>query len=112
MDCCEPEHKEHTREQAAMPGGHDHSAHHEHGAHGMDHGSAASYLRRFWIVTALLVPLALTNPPVAAFLHIPALALGPWIQFGLATVIFGFSLVFFQHAWHEIKARAFGMMTL
>lgn len=78
----------------------------------MGHGSAQSYLRRFWIVTALLIPLALTNPPVAAFLHIPPLALGPWIQFGLATIIFGFALVFFQHAWHEIKARAFGMMTL
>ncbi|MCR4333726.1 MAG: heavy metal translocating P-type ATPase [Patescibacteria group bacterium] len=111
MDCCEPEHKEHTLEQATVLG-HDHSARHEHGAHGMDHGSATSYLRRFWIVTALLIPLALTNPPVAAFLHIPTLALGPWIQFGLATIIFGFSLVFFQHAWHEIKARAFGMMTL
>ncbi len=78
----------------------------------MGHGSAQSYLSRFWIVTALLIPLALTNPPVAAFLHIPPLALGPWIQFGLATIIFGFALVFFQHAWHEIKARAFGMMTL
>lgn len=78
----------------------------------MMHGSAVSYLRRFWVVTGLLVPLALTNPPVAASLHIPTLALGAWIQFGLATVIFGFSLVFFQHAWHEIRARAFGMMTL
>ena len=90
---------------------HDHASH-SHGGHGMGHGSAASYLHRFFIVTALLVPLALTNPPVAAFLRIPALALGSWIQFGLATIIFGFALVFFQHAWHEIKARAFGMMTL
>lgn len=80
--------------------------------HGMGHGSAQSYLRRFWIVTVLLIPLALTNPPVATFLHVPMLALGPWIQFGIATIIFGFSLVFFQHAWHEIQARAFGMMTL
>ena len=81
-------------------------------SHGMGHGSAQSYLRRFWIVTVLLIPLALTNPPVATLLHVPMLALGPWIQFGIATIIFGFSLVFFQHAWHEIKARAFGMMTL
>lgn len=90
---------------------HKHAAH-GHGGHGMEHGSAESYLRRFWIVTALLVPLALTNPPVAGFFGIPTLTLGAWIQFGLATIIFGFSLVFFQHAWHEIKARAFGMMTL
>ncbi|HUY62379.1 MAG TPA: heavy metal translocating P-type ATPase [Candidatus Paceibacterota bacterium] len=90
----------------------EHEHQHMHDGHGMGHGSAASYLRRFWIVTILIIPLALTNPPVAAFLHIPALSLGPWIQLGLATVIFGFALVFFQHAWHEIKARAFGMMTL
>lgn len=80
--------------------------------HGMGHGSAQSYLRRFWIVTVLLIPLALTNGPVAHALGIPIVSLGPWIQFGLATVIFGFSLVFFVHAWHEIKMRAFGMMTL
>jgi Cu2+-exporting ATPase len=85
---------------------------HHSGGRGMGHGSTASYLRRFWVVTALLVPLALTNEPVARFLHVPMLALGPWIQFGLATIIFGFSLVFFQHAWHEIKMRQFGMMTL
>ena len=72
------------------------------GEHGMGHGSASMYLRRFWIVTALLIPLALTNPPVAAFLHIPTLALGTLVQFGLATVIFGFSFVFFEHAWHEV----------
>ena len=85
---------------------------HHSGGRGMGHGSTASYLRRFWVVTALLVPLALTNEPVARFLHVPMLALGPWIQVGLATIIFGFSLVFFQHAWHEIKMRQFGMMTL
>jgi hypothetical protein len=28
--------------------------------------------------------------------HVPTLALGLWIQFGLATVIFGFALVFFS----------------
>jgi Cu2+-exporting ATPase len=78
----------------------------------MSHGSAQGYLRRFFIVTVLLIPLALTNPQVAAFLHIPTLALDRWIQLSVATVIFAFSLVFFQHAWHEIKARAFGMMTL
>lgn len=79
---------------------------------GIGHGSAKSYLRRFWIVTVLLIPLALTNEPVARVLNIPTLSLGPWIQFGIATVIFGFSLIFFKHAWHEIRARAFGMMTL
>ncbi len=78
----------------------------------MDHGSAKKYLQRFWIVTALLIPLVLTNEPVARFFGIPLFTFSIWIQFTLATIIFGFSLVFFQHAWHEIKARAFGMMTL
>ncbi|MDE2079373.1 MAG: cadmium-translocating P-type ATPase [Patescibacteria group bacterium] len=91
-------------------GGHNH--HGGHGGHGMGHGSAGMYLRRFFIVTVLLVPLALTNSPVAHFFGIPTISLGPWIQFGIATIIFGFALVFFEHAWHEIKARAFGMMTL
>ncbi|MHB1163128.1 MAG: heavy metal translocating P-type ATPase [Minisyncoccota bacterium] len=96
------EHAHHTHEK--------HS--HAQGGHGMGHGSAQSYLRRFWIVTVLLIPLVLTNEPIARFFGIPTLALGAWLQFGIATIIFGFSLVFFQHAWHEIKAHAYGMMTL
>lgn len=79
--------------------------------HGMSHGASGEYLKRFWIVTFLLVPLVLVHPMVAEFLGIN-LGLNAWIQFGFATVIFGFSLVFFQHAWHEIKARQYGMMTL
>lgn len=77
----------------------------------MGHDSAASYLRRFWIVTFLLIPLVLVHPKVSAILGIP-FGLNAWIQFGIATVIFGFSLVFFQHALHEIRSRAYGMMTL
>ncbi len=91
---------------------HNHANHHEHGSPGMSHGSAKNFLRRFWIVTILLFPLAFTNPPVAHFFHLPVFELGSWIQFGIATVIFGFSLVFFKHAWHEIKMRKYGMMTL
>lgn len=93
-----------------------HSCHNENGnkqgGHGMDHGSASLYLKRFWIVTFLLLPLALTNEFVAQILGIGELGLGKWIQFIIATIIFGFALVFFQHAWHEIKARQYGMMTL
>lgn len=87
------------------------SNHSGHGGMGMDHGSASSYLRRFWIVTFLLIPLAVTNPMVGELLGF-SFDLSKWIQFGIATIIFGFSLVFFQHAWHEIKARQYGMMTL
>jgi len=77
----------------------------------MSHGSAGEYLKRFWIVTALLIPLVLVHPKVSEILGI-TFGLNAWIQFGIATIIFGFSIVFFQHAWHEIKARSYGMMTL
>jgi len=86
--------------------------HDGHGAPGMNHGSAKDFLRRFWIVTFLLIPLVLTNPAVTKFLGIGELSFGKWIGFGVATIIFGFSLVFFQHAWHEIKSKKYGMMTL
>ena len=91
---------------------HKHHNHSEHGSHGMGHGSAEVFLRRFWIVTFLLIPLVVTNEAVAGFLGIPTFELGKWISFAIATVVFGFSLIFFQHALHEIKARKYGMMTL
>jgi len=114
MDCCEDmehmtEHHAHHEEHKTHGA---HNAHSGHGNMGMGHGSATDFLRRFWIVTALLVPLALTNGSVAGLFHIPEFAFGKWIAFGLATIIFGFSLVFFRHAWHEIKMHAYGMMTL
>jgi len=91
-----------------------HEHHHNHtsqGAHAMSHGSAQDFLRRFWIVTFLLIPLVLVHPTVSEILGI-TFGLNKWIQFGIATIIFGFALVFFQHAWHEIKSRKYGMMTL
>jgi len=78
----------------------------------MGHGDAAAYLKRFWIVTFLLIPLALVHPKISHFLGLSDFEINKWIQFGIATVIFGFALVFFQHAWHEIKSRRYGMMTL
>lgn len=79
--------------------------------HGMDCGSAEEYLKRFWIVTFLLIPLALTHPMISEVLGF-TFGLSTWIQFGISTIIFGFSIVFFQHAWHEIKTKSYGMMTL
>ncbi len=78
----------------------------------MSHGSASMYLRRFWIVTFLLIPLVLINKTISGFIGLPISPVDTWIGFGIATVIFSFSLIFFQHAWHEIKAREYGMMTL
>lgn len=78
----------------------------------MSCGSAQDFLRRFWIVTFLLIPLIFTNEMIAGFLGISMVPFGKWIGLAIATVIFSFSLIFFQHAWHEIKARKYGMMTL
>jgi len=83
-----------------------------HGSPGMGHGSAGGFLKRFWIVTLLLIPLVFTNEAVSGFLGLPTFEVSKWIQFVIATVVFGFSLVFFKHAGHEIKARKYGMMTL
>lgn len=84
----------------------------DHETHGMSHGSAGEYLRRFWIVTFFLVPLIFTNEMATGFLGIGVLPFAQVIGFVIATIIFGFSIVFFQHAWHEIKSRRYGMMTL
>jgi len=98
----------------------EHHNHHEHKKHGqehshspgMSHGSAQDFLRRFWIVTFLLIPLIFTNEAITGFLGIGTLPFSKWIGFGIATIIFSFALVFFKHASHEIKARKYGMMTL
>lgn len=86
--------------------------HAKHGAPGMSHGAAKDFLRRFWIVTFLLIPLLFTNEFVMSSVGLNVLPFSKWIGFGIATIIFSFSLVFFKHAWHEIKARKYGMMTL
>ncbi len=101
-------------------GEHKHHEDHQHGNHeGHEHqsmmvgeGAASEFLGRFFIVTVLLVPLALFSKPAVQFLGIPDFFLRPYLEFIIATIIFYFSLVFFEHAKHEIKAKQFGMMTL
>jgi len=103
MDCC------HSDTVGNM--NHNHHAHQAAG-HGMGHGDASMYIKRFWIVTFLLIPLLLTHGGITDFFGIGILPYAQWIGFGIATVIFGFAFVFFEHALHEIKAKKYGMMTL
>jgi Cu2+-exporting ATPase len=114
MDCCNTEKNSHEGHRDHS-GGHlpaDLTAEAPAQAGGMGHGSAQDFLRRFWIVTFLLIPLLFTNEMVTGSLGVGMLPYAKWIGFVIATIIFGFALVFFKHAWHEIKARAYGMMTL
>lgn len=74
--------------------------------------AAADFLKRFFIVTALLVPLAIFSEPAVKFLGTPDFALRPYLEFAIATAIFYFGLIFFEHARHEVKMRQYGMMTL
>ncbi len=90
-------------------GGHEH---HDHASMMASPEAAADFLKRFFIVTALLVPLAIFSEPAVKFLGTPDFVLRPYLEFGIATIIFYFSLVFFQHARHEIISRQYGMMTL
>ena len=75
-------------------------------------GMAQDFLRRFFIVTGLLAVLALTSDLAVRFLGVPDFPGRAYVEFAIATAIFAFGLVFFEHAWHEIKAHAYGMMTL
>jgi len=74
--------------------------------------AAADFLKRFFIVTALLVPLALFSQPAVTFLGMPDFAFRHILEFGIATIIFYFGLVFFVHAKMEIAMKQYGMMTL
>ncbi len=85
---------------------------HDHASMMASPEAAADFLRRFFIVTALLVPLAIFSEPAVKFLGMPDFALRSYLEFGIGTIIFYFGLIFFQHARHEIMAKQYGMMTL
>lgn len=84
-------------------------------SHAMMHGgpdAAADFFRRFLIVTVLLVPLLLLTKTGVTLLRLGDFEARRYLQFIVASGIFYFALIFFQHAHHEIKAKKYGMMTL
>lgn len=90
-----------------------------HGHHDHDHSSmmatpeaARDFLNRFFIVTFLLVPLFIFSHLGVNILGYDDFVARPYILLGIATVIFYFGLVFFEHAKHEIASKSYGMMTL
>lgn len=90
----------------------DGAVHHDHARMMASSEAAADFLKRFLTVSVLLVPLAFFSEPAVKLLGTPDFTLRPFLEFGIATVIFYFGLVFFQHAKHEIMAKQYGMMTL
>ncbi len=111
---------EHSSENNHLVGGGKHQQEHEHitsdhkqhnlGRLGPE--SAKDFLRRFYIVTVLLIPLAIFSKFGITLLSIPDFPARGLIEFFIASGIFYFSLIFFKHAFHEIKTQNFGMMTL
>jgi Cu2+-exporting ATPase len=85
---------------------------HDHSSMMASPEAASDFLRRFFIVTALLVPLALFSAPAVKYLGISDFPYRDYLEFGIATAVFYFGLVFFKHAEMEIKMRQYGMMTL
>jgi len=85
---------------------------HDHASSMATPEAAADFLKRFFIVTALLVPLAIFSKPAIEFLGVPDFAFRPFLEFGIASIIFYFGLIFFQHAKMEIQMKQYGMMTL
>ncbi len=128
-DCCQDhdhgsDHdcSEHKTDSSTAHHGKDHDHHHSHtgcgGGHTGHHQhmagpeAARDFLKRFWIVTFLLIPLFIFTEKGLSFLGLPDFAWRRYVQFGFASWIFYYALVFFEHARHEIKSRSFGMMTL
>lgn len=85
---------------------------HDHSDMMSDPKMAADFLKRFWIVTVLLIPLLLFSSVAVRFLGFPDFATRPLIEFIFATAIFYFGLVFLDHARMEIQMNQYGMMTL
>ncbi|MBD3279286.1 MAG: cadmium-translocating P-type ATPase [Candidatus Pacebacteria bacterium] len=76
-------------------------SHHDHSSAIASPDAAQDFLRRFFIVSGLLI-----------LLFIFGRLAQPLLQFLIATIIFYFGLIFLQHAKHELIARQYGMMTL
>jgi Cu2+-exporting ATPase len=74
--------------------------------------AAKNFLIRFLIVTVLLLPLGLLSSVGMNLLGYADFGLRPYLEFLVASVIFYFGWVFFEHARHEIMMKKYGMMTL
>jgi Cu2+-exporting ATPase len=85
---------------------------HDHSMMMSSPSAAKDFLHRFFVVSALLIPLLFFSEPAVRYLGFPNFIGRDFLEFGIATAIFYYGLVFFQHAKMEIQMRQYGMMTL
>lgn len=121
MNMDEDKHTHHESEDHTT---HHHDAHHHHddmghtghdSGHGGHHmGMMEDFKKRFWLVLVLTIPLTIISPMIMAiFNYTIAFPYMDIIEFVLATVIFIYGgKPFLQHAGHELKQGAPGMMML
>jgi Cu2+-exporting ATPase len=116
-----PHHAEHdhpdVQDDRAGPAAHArHEAHAAHGGHEKHAGhSVAMFRDKFWISLALTVPTLVWGHMLPRVLRYtpPDLPGHQWIAPVLGTAVFLYGgLVFLQGAWHELRDRLPGMMTL
>ncbi len=101
---------------------HDHRDHHaghehaDHGGHDAHEGHSPDMFReRFWLSLILTLPVVFWSGHVQELLRYqaPTFPGSDWIPPVLGTVVFLYGgMVFLKGAWHELKARLPGMMTL
>ena len=73
---------------------------------------AKDFLKRFFIVSLLLIPLFLFSKLGQSIFGYGDFSQRRYLEFAIATLIFYFGFIFFQHAKHEIISKQYGMMTL
>src|SRR5690554_4274356 len=112
-----PGYPDHPEQDIAAPPSHDHAhGHHDHGGHDAHAGHSAEMFRdKFWLTLILAIPTLVwsqtlqdwfgyTAPRFPGSSYIPAV-------FGTIVYFYG-GWAFLQGAYHELKARLPGMMTL
>ena len=94
-----------------------HGGHHPaHGEHGHDHHRMMieDFKRRFWVSTALTIPVLLLSPMIQSWLGIDWVFTGSdYLLFTLSSIIFLYGgWPFLKGLWEELKDKSPGMMTL
>lgn len=91
------------------------SSAHDHGAHDHSAHDPQRFRKLFWICLALTIPTVVFSTGLQDILGLtgPRFPGSEWIPavFGTAIVVIG-GRIFLQGAWHELRAKSPGMMTL